>query len=204
MKLKAVAYGAGIGVLMLFAGYREFQHRQTLTAEQAKTTQAVEIATQAVTHAKQLTAQVQVEQAKAKAAEVRAAKLATTGEQHLAARGSLQPALDSAKTNTDSVPVLKAALAQSDAAADKYKQAYEEQMVATAKLRGALDSTQAAQADVIAKAQQLARNATQLVSASHESFWSHFVPEVGVGGAVGIGMNGRPDAVIGLTLSWRL
>jgi hypothetical protein len=71
------------------------------------------------------------------------------------------------------------------------KIAYDEQKAATVALRPATE--------------KLADASTDLVKATQPSFFVRFLPDIGVGAAVGISaIDRRPDAVIGITLSWEL
>lgn len=89
--------------------------------------------------------------------------------------------------------------AKAKAAADSgsFKPAYEHEKEAVSHLRPALENC-------IKASRQLDDKSGKLLGASHDTFWKHLTPKLGLGGAVGINPAGRPDAVIGLTLSWHL
>lgn len=96
------------------------------------------------------------------------------------------------------------ARAKVQASAGNFKSAYEEQKKATASLQAAVDTLIPKLEQLSSASGRLDDSSGRLVKASKGSFWDHVVPKVGVGGAVGINPAGRPDAVIGLTLSWQL
>lgn len=70
--------------------------------------------------------------------------------------------------------------------------------------RKALAARREATAALRPAAHNLADAATALVKRSRPSFLSRIAPDVGVGAAAGVSVTDRrPDAVIGVTLSWR-
>jgi hypothetical protein len=119
------------------------------------------------------------------------------------ARAEVQDARQETKTaNAEAGRALvRAAEAETKAAAaadsGQYKPAYEHEKEAVAHLKPALESC-------IKASRTLDDKSGKLLNASHDSFWKHLTPKLGVGGAVGVNPAGRPDAVIGITLSWSL
>ena len=78
------------------------------------------------------------------------------------------------------------------------KRAYHEEKKAAAELRARGDILQRNVTD-------LSKTSQQLVAASRPSFWSHLVPQVGVGAAAGIDpITRKPATAVGVTLSWRI
>lgn len=88
------------------------------------------------------------------------------------------------------IAALTAQLAQAEAEAATRDTAYQQQKAATAALQP--------------PAVHLADATAGLVKATRPSFLSRLVPTFGVGGAAGISaLDRKPDAVIGVTVSWR-
>lgn len=89
-----------------------------------------------------------------------------------------------------------------DAEASEWKSAFESQLEATAKLQLAVDTLSSALQAERASNVKLQGSAGNLAKASRRGFWERFVPKVGVGAAAGVNPQGKPDAVVGVTLSW--
>lgn len=143
----------------------------------------------------------QAETARADAAEAEAKRLR-------AARAALQPAVQRviAAAPDTCKPVIEAlthTLATADSTADALQTAFDAQKRATAALQVAYDTTRSALLNLREKTVAVRQASTQLTRAAKGSFLSHFVPTPGIGCAAGVNPQGRPDAVCGVTLSWR-
>lgn len=92
------------------------------------------------------------------------------------------------------------------AAADSsYKPAYLDAKLAADTLLAAVDTLVPALKSTLAANARLRAAAGHLVDVSKPSFWSHLVPKVGFGGAVGIDpVTMQPSKTVGLTLSWAI
>jgi hypothetical protein len=75
------------------------------------------------------------------------------------------------------------------------------QIEATAKLRAALESEQAAHQETAGALTELRTSSTSLVGATRPSLIQRLLPKVSLGAAVGLDMTGRPNTVVGVTLS---
>lgn len=187
--VSAVA-AAGLLLSGLLA-YTNHKYAGELSAARQEVQYHVKAAMRAEGHAARAELAAEEMKAEAAAADQRAQVHATRAKQ-LAA----QLAVTKATTHDSLVNVTEQA--------QSWKNAYEEQIKATASLTHAVDTTQSALKDVREASTALRGSATKLVAASHRSFWSRLVPDVGVGAAAGINPQGKPDVVAGVTLSWPL
>ena len=89
--------------------------------------------------------------------------------------------------------------------ADAWHRAYTSQLTATGELRVANDSLTSANAALKRSVGDLGRTGDHLAHASKPSFWSHLVPEIGVGATAGVDpITHKPAVAVGATASWRV
>lgn len=77
------------------------------------------------------------------------------------------------------------------------------QIEATAKLQVALETEQAAHQKTVNTLTELKTSATSLVKATRPSLIQRILPQAGFGAAAGLDVTGRPNVVVGVTLSFR-
>lgn len=81
----------------------------------------------------------------------------------------------------------------------------DEAVVEAGQRQSALDAQKQATAILRPAGDALAGATSQLAKAAKPSFLSHLIPSIGIGGAAGLSViDRRPDALIGVTFSWRL
>lgn len=175
------------GVALALAGYLAFVNHQyagELNATRKMVSVHVERAKRAEGDAARMELKVEALKDSAAHAEKRA-------QQQAAQAQVLRAQLKQAATVHDSLKV-------KTQEAESWKNAYEAQIHATVALRGAVDTSQTASKEVREASTNLQGSATELVKATRRGW----LPKVGFGAAAGVNPQGRPDAVIGVTLSW--
>ncbi len=103
----------------------------------------------------------------------------------------------------ESIPVVDSALNAADSVIADLQFAVESQIQATADLKVALDIERAAHEKTTEALTRVSASATKLADATKPPLFSRLLPRFGVGAAVGVDPSGRPNAVVGLTLSFR-
>lgn len=208
MKWKPFGLGVTILFAIVFGIATQIKHRLALDVERGKTQAAIERTHVAMQYADAAVTVAESYKARADAADRRADSAAKVAIKYKAERIKLQPAVERAiaaapDTCKPVIDTLSAALAAADSTAEHYQTAFEDQKRATAYLQAAYDTTRSALDSVSADARRLASQSQKLVNASKRSFFSRFIPEIGFGGAVGLDPTGKPNVVLGPTLSWR-
>jgi hypothetical protein len=99
-------------------------------------------------------------------------------------------------------PVVDSTLAAADSTIAELRTSFEEQVAATALLQQALDSEKRQHAITAKTLGDLRTSTEALVKATKPSLLSSLLPNVGVGVAAGLDVTGRPNAVVGVTLSF--
>jgi hypothetical protein len=202
------SYLAGIAafaVLALSVSNGAWSER-ALQAERAKTSAAVEQFELVSAQVARLQAEAVVLERRASAYQDSARDTAAeAAARDRASRRAVAAARVVAVADTEAVFLARIALTEAEAARDGWHEAYEQEKAATGLLRAANDSLSAALAAVVPAGEQLADRAAQLVSASKPpGLLARLTPRTSVGVAVGVDITGRPNAVVGVTLGWRI
>lgn len=108
-----------------------------------------------------------------------------------------------AETDPYVPPMADSALAAADSVITALRTSLGEQIEATAQLQAALVAEQAAHVQTANTLTELRTSATSLVKSTRPGLIGRFLPHTGVGIAVGLDVTGRPNAVVGMTVSLR-
>ncbi len=158
-----------------------FQHNQELAESKAETMYYVAVAKAVLHYADSVSAQAAVTAAHATAIE---------HERQIKAPARAKIVAQAPDTCKPAIAALTADRDEARESAAGWKQSYEKQVAATQALQPATE--------------HLVDASTNLAKHSGESFLQRITPDLGFGAAAGISaVDRRPDAVIGVTLSWR-
>lgn len=107
-------------------------------------------------------------------------------------------------TSPDSIiTAADSALAAADSTISGLRTSLGEQIEATAKLQVALETEQAAHTQTANALTELRTASTSLVKSTRPSLIGRLLPQAGFGVAAGLDLTGRPNVVVGITLSFR-
>jgi hypothetical protein len=95
------------------------------------------------------------------------------------------------------------ALAAADTTIDLLRSALGSQIEATAQLQEALATEQSAHRQTASALTNLKTSSSSLVAATRPSLIARILPKAGFGAAAGLDLTGRPNVVVGVTLSFR-
>lgn len=148
---------------------------------------------------RQLVADANAQIARSKRAEAHAIRANEDYTRLRAQLASIEPV-----TPSDSLVTVTAdsALAAADSIIGNLRTSLGEQIEATAKLQVALETEQAAHQKTAGALTELRTSASGLVQATRPSLIGRLLPKAGFGAAAGLDITGRPNVVVGITVSF--
>jgi hypothetical protein len=202
---KRIAIVLGVA-LAVVAGHAAFSyHKMKLAAAQLETTIAQAHADSVLDYAANVTGELRLAEWRADQADARAdtAEAQAKAAEKRAVKSSAQLAVAAVPDTCKQLKALAdSAIANAEQEADAWQAAAEQRSLQAAELAAAKDSAVVDRDRALGALKELGSSSSKLQKASKVPFLARITPKVGVGGAVGLDVQRKPNAVVGITLGW--